>query len=286
MRFCFKNRTVEITERPALMGIVNVTPDSFSDGGKFFDTEAAVRHGLELYADGAAVIDIGGESTRPGAPEVREEEEIRRIIPVIAAMKQQRPEIILSVDTRKAAVAAAAVDAGAEIINDVSGLEYSPEIAALAAQRRTGLIIMHMQGNPETMQHPEFLLYEDVVNEVAGFLAAAAQKALDYGVKRENIILDPGIGFAKTAEQNLALLRNISRIRAGGYPVMVGPSRKAFIGRLLGRDNAGDRLAGTVGAALCLAAQGVEILRVHDVREIADAMKMFNLCAPAQGVKI
>ncbi|MFA6716196.1 MAG: dihydropteroate synthase [Victivallales bacterium] len=280
MRFGFRNREV-VLDAPCLMGIVNVTPDSFSDGGDFFDTGAAFRHCLMLHAEGAGIIDIGGESTRPNAREVSVEEEINRVVPVIAAVKKQKPELVISVDTRKAQVAAAAVEAGADIINDVSGLEYSPEIAEIAAANNTGLVLMHMRGKPENMQESENLRYEDIVSEVTGFLEKAAQKALDYGVKRENIILDPGIGFAKDAEQNLLLIREIGKLRASGYPVLAGHSRKSFIGKLLGQENPKDRLAGTIAVTLYLAQQQVEILRVHDVRENRDALKMFKFCASA-----
>jgi dihydropteroate synthase len=280
MRFCFRNRETNI-DFPCIMGIVNVTPDSFSDGGKFFDHDSAIKHCIKLYNDGAAIIDIGGESTRPNAAEVSIEEEIRRVVPVIMGLKKQRPEIIISVDTRKAQVAAAAIEAGADIINDVSGLEHSPEIADIAAQNNCGLILMHMRGNPENMQDSENLVYRDIVEEVIGFLNKAAEKAVERGVKKENIILDPGIGFAKDVPQNLLLIKEINRIRGIGFPVLVGHSRKSFIGKLLNRDKTEDRFAGTMGVSLFLAAQGVEILRVHDVRETKDALQMFKLCAEA-----
>ncbi len=283
MRFCFRNREVDILDDPCLMGIVNVTPDSFSDGGAFFDRDAAVRHCLKLHEDGAAIIDIGGESTRPNADEVSVEEEIRRIVPVISELKKINPAIIISVDTRKAEVAEAAVKAGADIINDVSGLEYSPKIAEIAAKNNTGLILMHMRGNPESMQNPENLVYKDIVGEVIDFLTKAARKALDCGVKRGNIILDPGIGFAKDAEQNMRLIKKIKKLRESGYAVLVGHSRKSFIGKLLKRDNTKDRLSGTLAVSLYLASQGVEILRVHDVQENRDALKMFKFCL-SQGV--
>ena len=279
MRFCFRNREVDMLDSPCLMGIVNVTPDSFSDGGDFFDSDIAVKHCLKLHEDGASIIDIGGESTRPNAPEVSVEEEIKRVVPVISGIKTLKPEIIISVDTRKAQVAETAVKAGADIINDVSGLEYSPEIAEIAAENNTGLVIMHMRGEPGNMQNPENLVYKDVVSEIIEFLTKAAQKALDYGVKRENIILDPGIGFSKTVEQKMLLIKGIRRLRESGYAVLVGHSRKSFIGKLLNRDNAKDRLAGTIAVSLYLALQGVEILRVHDVKENNDALKMFNFCA-------
>jgi dihydropteroate synthase len=277
MRFCFRNRETDI-DVPCLMGIVNVTPDSFSDGGAFFDRNAAVRHCLKLYEDGAAIIDIGGESTRPNAAEVSVEEEIKRVVPVVSELKNIKPEIIISVDTRKAAVAKAAVEAGADIINDVSGLEHSPEIAGIAAENGTGLILMHMRGTPGNMQSPENLVYKDLVSEVIDFLTRTARKALDYGVKRENIILDPGIGFSKDAEQNVQLLKEIKQLKKSGYAVLVGHSRKSFIGKLLERAKPDDRLAGTIAVSLYLASQGVEILRVHDVRENMDALKMFNFC--------
>jgi len=278
MRFCFRNREKTILDDPCLMGIVNVTPDSFSDGGDFFDSNAAVKHCLKLHEDGASIIDIGGESTRPNAAEVSIEEEIKRVVPVISELKRIKPEIIISVDTRKAEVADAAVKAGADIINDVSGLENSPEIANIAAENNTGLVLMHMRGTPESMQKTENLVYKDIVNEVIDFLTKAAQKAIDCGVKRENIILDPGIGFAKDLEQNMILIKEIKKLRESGYAVLVGHSRKSFIGKLLGRDDAKDRLAGTLAVSLYLASQGVEILRVHDVRETSDALKMFNVC--------
>lgn len=263
---------------PCLMGIVNVTPDSFSDGGDFLDMDTAVKHCLKLHEDGALIIDIGGESTRPKAAEVSVKEEIKRVVPVISELKKRNPEIIISIDTRKAEVAAAAVKAGADIINDVSGLEYSPEIARIAAENNTGLVLMHMRGNPENMQDVENLVYKDIVKEVIDFLNGAARKALDYGVKRENIILDPGIGFAKDVEQNMLLIKGIKQLRESGYAVLVGHSRKSFIGKLLKHDSAKDCLAGTIALSLYLASQGVEILRVHDVRESSDALKIFKFC--------
>ncbi|MDD5728890.1 MAG: dihydropteroate synthase [Victivallales bacterium] len=277
MRFSFRGREITF-DGTCLMGIVNVTPDSFSDGGNFLAPETALVHGLKLYRDGAAIIDIGGESTRPDAPEVNADEEIARIIPVISALKREVPEIIISVDTRKAPVALAAVRAGADIINDVSGLQYSPEIAEIAAKYAVGLVIMHMRGTPRTMQEPENLQYRDLIGEIVAFLENAARKAREHGVKKENIILDPGIGFSKDAEQNLEIIRKIERFRECGYAVLAGHSRKSFIGKLLQRDNAGERLAGTLAVSLVLAARGVDILRVHDVRETHDALQMYRFC--------
>ena len=277
MRFCFRNREIDI-DFPCLMGIVNVTPDSFSDGGEYYSCQAAVEHCLQLHKDGAAIIDIGGESTRPNAPEVPVDEEINRVVPVVRELKKQRPEIIISIDTRKAQVAEAALEAGADIINDVSGLEFSPEIANIAARWDCGLVLMHMRGIPENMQNSENLQYRNIVSEVTDFLTEAADKAIKAGVKRENIILDPGIGFAKDVKQNLLLLKEIDCLRQTGYPVLVGHSRKTFIGKLLGYTEPKDRKAGTIGVSMYLAAKGVEIIRVHDVRENNDALRMYKFC--------
>ena len=279
MVLCFKNRQLDLSGVSRLMGIVNVTPDSFSDGGRCFNSETAVAHGLKLLEEGADIIDIGGESTRPGAAAVSPEEEIARIVPVIRELKRKHPDCIISADTRKAEVATAAAEAGADIINDVTGLQYSPAIAAVAAKYDTGLILMHMRGTPETMQSAENLKYGDVVKEVSEFLLQAVEKALEYGVKRENIVLDPGIGFSKTPEQNLELIGGIGEIKALGFPVLVGHSRKSFIGTALGRKTPEDRLWGTAGVTAFLAMRRAEIIRVHDVRAMKDVVTMFSRCA-------
>ena len=279
MVLCFKNRQLDLSGVSRLMGIVNVTPDSFSDGGRYFNSETAVAHGLKLLEDGADIIDIGGESTRPGAAAVSPEEEIARIVPVIRELKRKNPDCIISADTRKADVAKAAAAAGADIINDVTGLQYSPAIAAIAAEYDTGLILMHMRGTPETMQAPENLQYGDVVKEVSEFLLQAAEKALEYGVKRENIVLDPGIGFSKTPEQNLELIGRIGEIKALGFPVLAGHSRKSFIGAVLGRKNPEDRIWGAAGVTAFLTMRRVEIIRVHDVGAMKDVVTMFSRCA-------
>jgi len=279
MILCFKNRQLDLSGVSRLMGIVNVTPDSFSDGGRCFNSETAVAHGLKLLEEGADIIDIGGESTRPGAAAVCPEEEISRIVPVIRELKRKHPDCIISADTRKAAVAKAAAEAGADIINDVAGLQYSPAIAAIAAEYDTGLILMHMRGTPETMQSAENLKYGDVVKEVSEFLLQAVEKALEYGVKRENIVIDPGIGFSKTPEQNLELIGRIGEIKALGFPVLAGHSRKSFIGTVLGRKTPEDRLWGTAGVTAFLAMRRAEIIRVHDVRAMKDVVTMFSRCA-------
>jgi dihydropteroate synthase len=250
-----------------LMGVVNVTPDSFSDGGLYLDPEAAVAHGRELAEAGAEILDVGGESTRPGAEEVPEGEELRRVEPVVAGLAGGGAET--SVDTSKAAVAAAALDAGATIVNDVTALRGDPEMAALCADREATVVLMHMAGSPRTMQRDPH--YDDVVAEVASFLAERMEAALAAGIAEERIWLDPGIGFGKTAAHNLELLRRFGELRRLGRPLVVGTSRKSFIGRVDGSD-AGERLGGTIASSVLAAAEGAEILRVHDVAEVGQAM--------------
>jgi dihydropteroate synthase len=278
MVLCFKNRQLDLSGVSRLMGIVNVTPDSFSDGGRCFNTDTAVAHGLRLVEEGADIIDIGGESTRPGSAAVDPEEEISRIVPVIRELKRKNPDCIISADTRKADVAVAAATAGADIINDVTGLQHSSKLAAIAAEYGTGLILMHMRGTPTTMQSAENLEYADVVKEVAEFLLQAVGKAIEYGVKRENIVIDPGIGFSKTPEQNLELIGRIDEIRALGFPVLAGHSRKSFIGAVLGRKNPEERIWGTAGVTAFLTMRHAEIIRVHDVAAMKDVITMFSRC--------
>ncbi|HVS98978.1 MAG TPA: dihydropteroate synthase [Solirubrobacterales bacterium] len=250
-----------------LMGVVNVTPDSFSDGGLYLDPGAAIEHGKELAAQGAAILDIGGESTRPGADPVPAEEELRRIEPVVAGLAGAGAEI--SVDTSKASVAAAALDAGATIVNDVTALRGDPEMAALVADRGAGLVLMHMAGDPRTMQvDPE---YDDVVAEVRDFLAARLAAAVAAGIDESRIWLDPGIGFGKTDRHNFELLRGLGGLAALGRPLVVGTSRKSFIGRADGSAPDG-RLGGTIATSILAAAAGAAVLRVHDVREMAEAL--------------
>jgi dihydropteroate synthase len=251
------------------MGIVNVTPDSFFDGGQFLAADAAVAHARRLIAEGADILDIGGESTRPGAAPVGEAEEIDRVAPVIAAIRRESV-IPLSVDTMKPAVARAAVAAGATMWNDVSALG-APEAAAVAAELGCEVVLMHMQGEPRTMQAAP--RYDDVVAEVAAFLAARADAALAAGVAREKIWLDPGIGFGKTAEHSLTLLRNLRRLVALGFPVLIGASRKSSIARIAGDASAADqRLGGSIAIALAAAKAGVAAIRVHDVAETRQAL--------------
>lgn len=254
------------------MGILNVTPDSFSDGGRFALTDAAVEQGLQLVADGADIVDIGGESTRPGATPVSVDEELRRVIPVIARLAA-RISVPISIDTMKAAVARAALTAGASIVNDVSAGTHDPALLDVCAQSDCGLILMHMQGTPQTMQaDPQ---YGDVVTEVRDYLIARLRHCEQLGIAAERIVFDPGIGFGKSAAHNIELLTHIDELRAAGRPVLMGHSRKRFLYKLLGRET-DERLAGTIGVSISLAMQGADILRVHDVRAVKDALRCWQ----------
>ena len=250
-----------------LMGVVNVTPDSFSDGGLYLDPEAAIAHGRELVAAGAEILDVGGESTRPGAEAVAQDEELRRVIPVIEGLVATEDQV--SVDTSKAAVAAAALEAGAAIVNDVTALRGDPEMAALCAERGAGVVLMHMRGKPRTMQDDP--RYEDVVDEVKAFLAERLEAAVAAGIAEDDIWLDPGIGFGKTAAHNMELLRRLGELRDLGRPLVIGTSRKSFIGKLDG-SAAGERLGGTIASSVLAAAEGAAVLRVHDVAEARQAL--------------
>jgi dihydropteroate synthase len=253
------------------MGIVNVTPDSFSDAEQFFDAEAAVAQALQLVADGADLIDIGGESTRPYSEPVQADEELRRVMPVIEKLAPQ-VQIPLSIDTSKAAVARAAIQAGAEIINDVTGLSGDPGMIGLAIETGAGVCAMHMQGTPQTMQDNP--IYGDVVAEIHAYLRERRDALLAAGVEQDRICLDPGIGFGKTHEHNIMLMQHCYQFHELGCPLLVGHSRKVFLGKLIG-DKEADRTNATVGAALGLAVQGVQIVRVHDVRPLREALTAF-----------
>lgn len=252
-------------DRPRIMAVLNLTPDSFSDGGEIFSVEEGLLRAEALVAAGADVLDVGGESTRPGAREVPAEEEMRRILPFLRAAAG-RLAVPVSVDTRKARVARAAAEAGASIVNDVSGLRHDPEMAGTVAELGLGVVIMHMRGTPETMRRRAE--YEDVAGEVAGELRTRVGSALEAGVRRERIAVDPGIGFAKTAEQSMALLRETDRIAGLGFPVVVGPSRKSFLGAVLGAPPR-DRLEGTLAACAVAYLGGARVFRVHDVEPVA-----------------
>jgi dihydropteroate synthase len=255
---------------PKLMGVVNVTPDSFSDGGHYLDPKAAIRHGEELFRDGASILDVGGESTRPGAVEVDEAEELRRVEPVVRALAGQTT---VSIDTSKFAVAKAALDAGASIVNDVSAFKRDPEMAGLCAERGVGVVLMHMPGNPRTMQDDP--RYDDVVDDVKAFLVERMVFAVGQGVSEERIWLDPGIGFGKTLEHNLELLRRLGELRELGRPLVVGTSRKSFIGKVDG-SGVEDRIGGSIASSVLAAAEGADVLRVHDVAEMAQALALAN----------
>jgi dihydropteroate synthase len=253
---------------PKLMGVVNVTPDSFSDGGLYLDAAAAIRHGEELVRDGAEILDVGGESTRPGAEEVSVEEELRRVEPVVAALAASGT---VSIDTSKSAVAEAALDAGAGIVNDVTALRGDEEMGALCAERGATVILMHMPGNPRTMQDDP--TYGDVVDEVKAFLAERVEVAVAAGVEEGRIWVDPGIGFGKTLEHNLDLLRRLGELRELGRPLVIGTSRKSFIGKVDG-SKVDERIGGTIASSVLAAAEGADVLRVHDVAEAAQAMRV------------
>ena len=251
------------------MGVVNVTPDSFSDGGLYLDPGAAVAHGEQLARDGAAIVDVGGESTRPGAEPVTAAEELGRVLPVVEGLAAAG--VAISIDTSKRAVADAALAAGAAIVNDVTAFRGDPEMAALCAERGPTVVLMHMAGEPRTMQDDP--RYEDVVDEVRAFLAARLQAAVDAGVAEDRVWLDPGIGFGKTAAHNHELLRRLPELRELGRPLVVGTSRKRFIGQ---GDASGpdERLGGTIAASVLAAADGVDVLRVHDVAAVTEALSV------------
>ena len=253
-----------------IMGVLNVTPDSFSDGGQFFDTGRAIAHGLEMAAQGAAIIDVGGESTRPASAPVSTAEQTKRVVPVIEGLVKN-VSVPISIDTYDYKVAEAALQAGAAMINDITALS-DRRMAQLAAKQQAPVVLMHIQGTPKTMQvDPK---YDDVVGEVLEFLLTRAERAQQLGILKERIFIDPGIGFGKTVQHNLLLLKNIEKFVATGYRVLVGPSRKSFIGKITGKENPAERIFGTAAAvALCVSA-GVSVVRVHDVAEMLDVIKV------------
>ena len=269
MEFQLKGQRLGL-ERPLLMGIVNVTPDSFYEGGRFCDPQRAVAHALRLVEEGADLLDIGAESTKPGALPVDEQEERRRLVPVVAAVAKA-VSVPISVDTSKAEVARAAIDAGAIMVNDVTALRGDSAMVGVVAQAGVALVLMHMQGTPDIMQHAP--RYDDVVGEVAQFLAERVRYAIDQGVARDRIVVDPGIGFGKTLGHNLDLLANLRVFAELGYPLLVGPSRKGFIGQLTDQ-SVEARGWGTAGVVALVVEQGANILRVHDVGPMKDVAKV------------
>lgn len=260
---------------PLVMGILNVTPDSFSDGGENFPHEAAVARGLQLVDDGADILDVGGESTRPQSTPVPADEELRRVVPVVRALAGQ-VSVPISIDTTKAVVARAALDAGADIVNDISGLTFDAEMIDVCRRTGAGVVCMHIQGTPQTMQIAP--RYDDCVRDVSAWLRARLERLFAEGIAPDRIVLDPGIGFGKTPQHNVELLSHARDLHALGRPLLVGHSRKRFLGKLLGR-KVDERDSGTVGVAIALAQQGVEILRVHDVRAVRDALVAWHAVA-------
>ena len=285
------SRTLALGKRTLVMGVLNVTPDSFSDGGQFLDKDRALEHALQMLQDGADIIDIGGESTRPGAKTsnpgehpikpgvVGEEEELGRVLPVIASLKRERPDSIISIDTYKASVAQAAVKAGAEIVNDISGFLWDPKMRKTLAELKCGAILMHMRGRPDEWR--TLAPVPDIVTLVKRELSERVDAALMAGIKRERTVLDPGFGFGKRFEENYPLLKRFEEFHQLRYPLAVGVSRKSFIGRALARDGKdapiGDRLFGTVAAETAVILQGAHIIRTHDVRACANAVRLADL---------
>ncbi len=271
-------RRLPVGHRTLIMGVLNVTPDSFSDGGRYFDTFAAVEHGLRLIDHGADMVDVGGESTRPGAGAnaVSADEEMRRVLPVVRELKRRRPDAVLSIDTWKPAVARAAVQAGAEIVNDVSGGNWDPDMDATLAQLRCGAVLMHTRGRPD--EWASLPPVQDMVALVRGELQESAQRAIQAGVAGERLVLDPGFGFGKRFDENYPLLARFEEFHALGFPLLAGPSRKSFVGRATARAgvtaDAAERIIGSVAAAVICIIKGAHIVRVHDVRETVEAAAM------------
>jgi len=267
------SKHLPIGQNTWLMGIVNVTPDSFSDGGSYLDPAQAVQHGMDLASQGADLLDIGGESTRPGSAPVSAKEEANRVVPVIKGLRKELPDILLSIDTTKASVAHLAVEAGVDIVNDVSAGTQDPEMFNLVASSDVGYILMHMQGTPQSMQQNP--AYRDVVSEVISFLQDRLNKAIAAGIAKDRLAIDPGIGFGKTLEHNLSLLSELSAFTQLGHPLLLGVSRKRWIGELTGQ-SVEHRLAGSLaGAAACIE-RGAHLLRVHDVAETKDLIRVLD----------
>lgn len=265
-----RERVLDLSERALIMGIVNVTPDSFSDGGRFSDTEAAIAHGLEMIRQGADILDIGGESTRPGAAPVALDEERRRVLPVIQGLRSAS-DIVLSIDTTKAALADEALAAGAEIVNDVTA-GSDPEMAKVAAKHGAGVVLMHMQGTPQTMQDDP--RYGDVIAEIIAFLRERIERFVAAGVHEEKIAIDPGIGFGKTFDHSLEILARLPEMKSLGRPICLGVSRKGFIGQITERPRSERAVGSAAIAGYCLARSAAEIVRVHDVPEHRDVVRM------------
>jgi dihydropteroate synthase len=261
-------RLLGLNKKTCIMGILNVTPDSFSDGGKYFDKGKAVEHALRMVREGASIIDVGGESTRPGARDVSVNEELLRVIPVVKAISKKTGALI-SIDTKKAEVAARAIEAGATIINDISALNADPLMAKVAAKYSATVILMHMKGTPRDMQKSP--RYSNLISEIKKYFKRSIHTARRAGINEKNIIIDPGIGFGKTVNHNLEILNRLDEFKEFGRPICVGVSRKSFIGKVLGSSSTDDRLAGTIAACVFAITKGAQILRVHDVAQAAQA---------------
>jgi dihydropteroate synthase len=259
----FSKRILDLSSRTHLMGILNVTPDSFSDGGEFFQVEDAVKQGVRMAEEGADIIDVGGESTRPESDPVTIEEELSRVIPVIEALSKEI-DIPISVDTYKSEVAKKALDAGAEMINEISALRFDPQMKKIAAERQVPIVIMHIKGTPKNMQENPY--YDDVIEEIIEYLRESMRLAKDTGIQKENIIIDPGIGFGKRLEDNINILKNLNKFSILDCPILIGPSRKSFIGKLLDLP-VEERLEGSLAALTVSIMNGANIVRVHDVEE-------------------
>ncbi|MBI5663818.1 MAG: dihydropteroate synthase [Nitrospirae bacterium] len=276
MKLTWRNFDFDFSQRTYIMGILNVTPDSFSDGGLFFNSESAVKQALRMQEEGADIIDIGGESTRPGAEKITVKEEIRRIVPVIEALAKEA-RVPISVDTYKSTVAEAALKAGASIINDISGLRFDPKMAKVASRHKVPVVIMHIKGTPKNMQQNP--VYNSLVPEIIDYLHECIEIAGDAGIPDDMIVIDPGIGFGKTVGHNLEIIRRLKEFEGFAKPILLGPSRKSFIGKILGGLPVTERLEGTSAAAAIGIFNGANIIRAHDVKEmvrvvkIADAIK-------------
>ena len=284
-----RDRTLEWGHRTYLMGILNITPDSFSDGGEFYTLDQALRQAQHLVHTGTDILDIGGQSTRPGAKPISVEAELQRVIPPIEAIRRAEDEqlraILISVDTTRAEVARAAIMAGADLVNDISGATFDPSMLATVAELRVPIVLMHMRGTPATMQ--EYTQYEDLIGDILDFLQQRIEAAQAAGIAANAIALDPGIGFAKSYPQNLEILRRLSEFRALGYPLLVGPSRKSFIGWILNRPHPKERVWGTAAACCAAIAGGADILRVHDGAEMADVCRVADaIWSRQKGLKI
>ncbi len=280
MKLSFKNFSIDFSQRTCIMGVLNVTPDSFSDGGLYFEKSIAIERAKEMVEDGADIIDIGGESTRPGAEPVSLDEELNRTIPVIETLSKEI-KVPISIDTYKSIVAEKAINAGASIVNDISGLRFDPEMAEVIAKHKVPVVIMHIKGTPRNMQKEPF--YENLIIEIKNYLEDSINIALSAGIEKDKIIIDPGIGFGKTFEHNLEIIHKLSEFTIFGRPILIGLSRKAFIGKILNNAPPRERVEGTAAAVAISIMNGANIIRVHDVKQmamvakVADAIKRIKI---------